>query len=359
MALASSRRLRPARAVLLAAALAGAGVLVVLVFYRIEWSGGPSLAPRFDLGGFVGRLPSHAGWLAPFCLLAASLAAWRALVWRAVSPAPRPRYADAYHATALGALVHNTIPGKLGPVAAAWVLARTGRTPFAAAISSQLIGKLLELGAVVALGALAALAVRPDVALGRAVLAGAGLFAALAAVALVLALVAPRAATRLAARAPRAGAALAALGAGLAGVAGARRLAIALIAALGPAVTSALAYGFPLRAAGVEASAAGGALLVAVITFGQLTPGLPVGAGVYWGLSAWAARRLGASGEDAAALAVLSHAAMVAVSLAVGGLSALVRRAALAELLRRRREVERLARAPTRPDPPPGSPRET
>lgn len=98
---------------------------------------------------------------------------------------------------------------------------------------------------------------------------------------------------------------------------------------------------------------------MAVITFGQLTPGLPVGAGVYWGLAAWAARRLGASGEDAAALAVLSHAAMVAASVGVGAVSALVRRAALVDLLRRRREVARLARPPTPPDPPPATPGET
>jgi hypothetical protein len=342
---------RPARAALVAVALAGAAVLVLLVFYRLDWQDGPSLAARFDLGGFLARLPTHAGWLGPFVAVAATLAGWRAIVWRAVSPPPPPALAEAYHATALGALVHNTVPGKLGPVAAAWILARRAGTPLAAALSSQLVAKLLELGAVVAVAALAALATRPDPALSRAVLAGAAVFSALAAAALATALVAPRLGARVARRLPRAGAALGALGAGLSALAG-RRLALALLVALAPALTSALAYGFPLRAAGVEGSAAAGALLVAVITFGQLTPGLPVGTGVYWGLSAWAARRLGARDEDAAALAVLSHAGMVAASLAVGLVSALVRRAALVDLLRRRREVARLVRPPTPPDPP-------
>jgi hypothetical protein len=343
---------RPARAALVGLAVAAATALVVLVFFRLEWAdGGPALVPRFDLGAFVARLPSHAGWLGPFVAVAATLAAWRALVWRAVCPAPPPPLAEAYHATALGALVHNTVPGKLGPVAAAWLLARRSGTPLAAALSSQLVAKLVELGAVVAVAAAAALWSRPDPALSRAVLAGAALFSALAAAALGAALLAPRLGARLARRLPRAGAALGALGAGLAAVAG-PRLAVALVAALGPALTAAAAYGFPLRAAGVEGSAAAGALLVAVITFGQLTPGLPVGAGVYWGLSAWAARRLGAADEDAAALAVLSHAGMIAASLAVGLVSAVVRRAALADLLRRRREVARLARPPTPSDPP-------
>jgi len=341
----------PARAAVLGLALAAAAVLALLVFFRPEWRDGPSLVPRFGLRGFLARLPSQAGWLGPFVAVVSTLAAWRALVWRAVCPRPRPPVGEAYHATALGALVHNLVPGKLGPVAAAWILARRIGTPLGAALSSQLVAKLLELGAVVVVGAAAALAARPDPALSRAVLAGAVLFSALAACALAAARLAPRIGVRVARRLPRAGAALAALGAGLAAVAG-RRLALACAVALGPALTAAAAYGLPLRAAGVDGSAAGGALLVAVVTFGQLTPGLPVGAGVYWGLSAWAARRLGAGDEAAAALALLSHGGMVAASLAVGAVSALVRRASLLELLRRRREVERLARPPTPPDPP-------
>ena len=84
-------------------------------------------------------------------------------------------------------------------------------------------------------------------------------------------------------------------------------------------------------------------MLVAVLTFGQLTPGLPVGTGVYWGLASWAARHLGAAPDEAAALAVLTHAAMVVAGLGVGAISALVRRSALRELLRRRRDVARFA----------------
>jgi hypothetical protein len=80
-------------------------------------------------------------------------------------------------------------------------------------------------------------------------------------------------------------------------------------------------------------------------------PGLPIGTGVYWSLAAWAARELGAPPADAAAMAVLSHAAMVGTNLLVGGASALLRRGALSELVRRRREVERLARTPRNASP--------
>jgi glycosyltransferase 2 family protein len=348
------RRLRARHAAVVAGALALGALLVVLVFFSPGWRGGPTLTPRFELRQFLERLPAHLGWLLPFVALLLPLPVARALVWRVVLPHPPPRYADAYHATALGAFVHNVVPGKLGPLAAAWVLARMARRPFAPAFSAQLVAKLLELGAIVALGSLAAASRASGAAVGRAVLAGAALFAALSAAALVLGAGAPRAAARIARRWPRAGDALAALGEGVAGAGTARRLASAVAVAALPALLAAAAYGVPLRAFGVAESVAGGALLLAVIAFGQFTPGLPIGAGVYWSLAAWAARELGAGAADAAALAILTHAGTVGVNLVVGGASAVVRRADVAELFRRRREVERLAgregpgaRAPT------------
>jgi len=164
-------------------------------------------------------------------------------------------------------------------------------------------------------------------------------FAAFASGATALALGAPRASARLRRRFPRAGAAVAALAEGIAAAGSPGRLARAVALAALPALVAALAYAVALRGVGVERSLGGGAVLVAVLTFGQLTPGLPVGTGVYWSLAAWAARALGASASDAAAVAILSHAGMVAASLLVGAASALARRGDLAELFRRRREV--------------------
>jgi hypothetical protein len=346
------RRVGARHAVAALGALALGALLVSLVFFRPGWTdGGPSFTPRFELSGFLARLPGHLRWLGPFVALAATLPAFRALVWREVLPPPPPRLGDAYHATALGALVHNAIPGKLGPLAAAWVLARMAGRPFAPAFSSQLVAKLLELGAVVALGATAAALRSSGAPIGRVVAAGAALFAVLAAAAGAVAVAAPRAAVRLGRRLPRAGAALAALGEGIVGAGSLARLGAAAALATVPALGAAAAYALPLHALGVRESAAGGALLLSVVAFGQLTPGLPIGAGVYWTLAAWAARQLGATAEDAAALAILTHAGMVGVGLALGAASAVARRSTVAELFRRRREVERLA-APRAGAPP-------
>jgi hypothetical protein len=322
---ASARR---AVAVVLGAAVGAA--LVLLVFFRPGWDGGPTLAPRFDLGAFLSTLPAHRRWVGPFLALAATLPASRSLVWRMVLPPPPPARRDVYHATALGALVQSGLPGKLGPLAAAWLLSRFARRPFAPALSSQLVAKLLELGAVVALGA-AASAIRPAGGLGKVPLVGGAVFAAFALAAIAGARLAPSAGERLRLRFPRAAGTVAALGEGLRGTGSLRRLAAAVAACAAPACTVAAAYGIALAGIGVEGWLAGGAMVVALLTLGQLTPGLPVGTGVYWSLAAWSARSLGASPADAAALAVLSHVSMVAANVTVGGFSALVRRGALRE----------------------------
>jgi glycosyltransferase 2 family protein len=344
-------RRRTGRALALGAAAVAGLALVTLVFFRPAWHGGLVLSARFDLGGFARRLPEHRHWLVPFVLLTAVLPAWRALVWRAVLPPPAPAYADVWHSTAMGALVHNAVPGKVGPLAAAWLLARFHGVPFGAALSTQLVAKLLELAAVVALGAVAIAARGGHGAVARAAAAGAALVAALGIGAALLARFGRRAALRLAERHPRLSAFVGAAGDGVRAVGSASRLARAFVVALVPPLTAAAAYGLPLRAFGVDGAAAGGAILLAMVTFGQLTPGLPVGTGVYYALAAFTARRLGASAEDAAALAVLSHAATVATLVGVGLASAVVRRSALRELLRRRRELGALGAAPPAPRP--------
>ncbi|ACL66845.1 conserved hypothetical protein [Anaeromyxobacter dehalogenans 2CP-1] len=335
-----SQRGGAGRGVVLAAAAAGGAVLVGLVFFRPEWRGGaPALVPRFDLGAFARELPAQARWLVPFAAITAALPALRALVWRAALAPARVRWPDAYHATALGALVHNAVPGKLGPAAAAALLARFTGRPFGAALSSQLVAKLLELAAVVALGAVAA-AARGGGA-GRAALAGAAAVAALASAAVALARLGPGAARRLSPRHARWAGLVAAGAEGIRGLAAPARLSRALALGALPPLAAAAAYALPLAAFGVADPLAGGAVILALVTFGQLTPGLPVGTGVYYALAALGARRLGADPADAAALAVLTHAATVLTLLAVGAASAAVRRDALREVLRRARAARR------------------
>jgi hypothetical protein len=104
-----------------------------------------------------------------------------------------------------------------------------------------------------------------------------------------------------------------------------------------PVAASGLAYGLALRATGAGPGVLGGWPLLAAITLAQVTPGLPIGTGVYYFVCAWGARELGVADAPAAALAVLTHAATGAVNLLVGAASALVHRRFFRELLAWRR----------------------
>jgi glycosyltransferase 2 family protein len=331
-------------------------VALALAFFRIQHRpdgglAGWTLVPRFDFGTWASTLPSHAAWWIPFLLLQAALPALRALMWGFTIPRPVPSFGVRYHALAVGALVHNTMPARLGLLVTAWFTARRIGRPVVELLSSLLVAKLLEMGALVmAIAATApfvrtpASATAGGAALGRTALAGFAVVALLGLLLLALSRLAPRLAVRLHARGrwPRLVKALESVAAGVRGVGSARRLGLGLLASFAPVAAAGLAYGLALAHAGASSGVAGGWLLLGALTLGQFTPGLPVGAGVYMFVCSWAARSLGASDGAAAAVAVLSQLGAVAANLGVGAVSATLYRRELREILRwRRRGAER------------------
>jgi glycosyltransferase 2 family protein len=332
------------RVVMAALGLATSAAALTLAFFRpVRTSAGFALEPRFDLHGWVDDLPSHALWLVPFVVLSGLLPALRAHMWGFTAPPPVPTFGVRYHALAIGALVHNTLPARLGLLVTAWFAARRVGRSLVELLASLLVAKLLEVAALaIAIGVSApfAGAHAPDGRqLGRTSAAGFVLVAALALLLLLLALAAPRLASRLRRSGRAAGLRrfLEAVATGVRGVGSWRRLVRGLIAAHGPVASAGLAYGLALAFVGADAGLAGGWLLLGAITLGQFTPGLPVGTGVYLLACTWAARALGASEGEAAAISVLSHVATVGTNLGVGLVSALVHRRDLREFLALRR----------------------
>ena len=121
-----------------------------LAFFRPQHgSGGWTLVPRFDFGLWWADLPRHLIWLIPFLLLSASLPALRAIMWGFTAPAPPPSYGVRYHAIAIGALVHNTMPARLGLLVTAIFAGRRVRRPVVEMLASLLVAKLLEMAALV------------------------------------------------------------------------------------------------------------------------------------------------------------------------------------------------------------------
>jgi glycosyltransferase 2 family protein len=343
------RKLRKAAFTLLGVAVSVAAL--GMAFFRIvRGPDGVAIQPRFDFDVWVADLPRHLIWWIPFLLLNAALPALRSLVWGFTIPPPPPSVSARYHAFAIGALVHNTMPARLGLLVTAWFVSRRVKRPVVELLASLLVSKLLELATLVMAIAVLIPLVRTSSAggMGRTALAGFVLVAALGALLVLLSRLAPRLASWLRSRqrAPRVVAFLDALNVGVRGVGSLRRLGMGLVAALGPVSAAGLAYGLALAHAGASSGLAGGWLLLGALTLGQFTPGLPVGTGVFLFVCSWAARTLGADDASAATIAVLTHTGSVLANLAVGAVSALIHRRELREFLRlRRQKSEAAARA--------------
>jgi hypothetical protein len=144
-------------------------------------------------------------------------------------------------------------------------------------------------------------------------------------------------------RFPRLRAVLLDLGEGLSAGRSAARLLRAFLAAFGPVLCAALAYGIAMWGLDVPRGLLAGGLVLGTISLGQVTLGLPVGIGLYYFLAGFAARSLGATEGQAAALATLTHLTTVATNVAVGLVSAFLQRGQVREILSARRRVARAA----------------
>jgi hypothetical protein len=317
--------------------------LIALAFYRLE-TRPLRLVARFSLSAWFGELPSHLPWVIPFVLLTLALPPLRALLWGTTLPRPVPTYGARLLAVALGGLIHNVLPGRLGLLGSAYVLGRRAGRPVAETFAALLLIKLLELAALVATTAITLAILQAGglagTGLRRLVGGGTIALAIFIAAAVATARWAPRARLLAASARPwvqRVGTLIAELGSGMAAVGAPGRLALGLLIALAPIAASALGYGTALAALDAPAGILGGALLLGAITLSQFTPGLPIGAGVHYVVAAWAARELGVTPSRAAALAALTHASTVVANLAFGLTAALARRRELSALLPRRR----------------------
>lgn len=324
--------------------LISAGLLST-VFFQWSFDGvGPLLTPRFSLQTFAQELPRHLLWMVPFILLSAAIIPLRAVQWQRSLPKKIP-LKERYHLVAIGAFANNAIPGKLGDVVRAFLLARTQKLPFLTTIGSIAVCKLLETAALMVLVAVSLLGpfgatagqFRGALSVAVPVLLG------LVALVILLAHFAPQLATSLhrKGRLHRTQEVLIGIGQGLGAARSFRGMFLLLLFSVGPVVAPALGYGLGLRGMGIPGGIWAGPIVLGAIALGQMAIGVPAGLGIYYFVTSWTARNLGASAEDAAAFAVLTHLSTITAQLGVGGISVWLRNLKLSELRRQGREATR------------------
>ena len=326
-------------------------VLISSVFFHWNLSGkAPLLTPRFSFAKFIHDLPHHVPWLLAFMALSASLIPLRAVQWQRTL-SKRVPFKERYHTVAIGAFTHNALPGKLGDIIRSFLLSRSQNIPFVRSLGSVAVCKLLEFAALVLVASLSLLGPVGDALVQ---FAGALRTASILCVALVVAVVllahfSSPLARMLSRRGklPRVQAFLVEVALGLGTARSFRGMLMALLFSLPPVLANASAYGVGLAGMGLNGGFFAGAVILGAIALGQSTPGLPVGMGVYYFVTSWMARKLGASPEDAAAYSTLTHLATLSTQLAVGGISVWVRRMGWRELIRKtkraREEVRQVA----------------
>ena len=114
---------------------------------------------------------------------------------------------------------------------------------------------------------------------------------------------------------------LASIGEGLGAARSVPGMAARFVLSIGPVVAPALGYGLALRALGIPGGLLGGAVVLGAIALGQTAVGIPAGLGIYYFVTSWVARSLGASPEQAAAYALLTHLGTIAAQVGVGAIS--------------------------------------
>jgi uncharacterized membrane protein YbhN (UPF0104 family) len=315
-------------------AIGAAGVLLgalalAFTFVRFGWQGGPTAALRFsgaDLGSALARTD---GWW-----LVAALAAngasiplrgvqLQALARRADGSAPR--LWPCVRAVAVGVLAHHLLPARLGEAARAIVLTRDGAIALPRSAAALLVGRALDLLALLAVSALLPIALGLEASrlpLVHALVRTGALIALL--LALVIAALglgrAPvaRAFGRLS---PAVGRFAGELGDGLAALSEPKRVAVALAASLAVPLALAASHALALRALAIDAPPGTALCLTGVTLLGVAIPSAPSSAGVYHALVLLTLGALGVPPAAAVAFALVTHAGTSALNIAIGALA--------------------------------------
>lgn len=330
--LSSSRRpwLSPRTLGMAALGLVVSALALVLAFWHVRLAGGLALEPRFHLAELGRALRGvRPGWLAVFVV--ANLATLGA---RAVQLAATARRRDGhapglhacYQAVAVAQMAQNVLPARLSEAVRVVALTRADDVGPGAATGAVLLGRVLDLGALLVVTCLPVLALRLPAASSRGLrlAAAVGTAAALVVVALLLLFYRRRQALarQAASVRPWLGRAVAGIAEGLSALGDARRLVVAAAASLAIPLLLAACYGSALYAFGLGSLPAGTTLvLVLAVLCAIAIPSAPSSVGVFHAAVTLTLTSLGAPAAAAAAFALCTHAISVVSFVAAGSIA--------------------------------------
>jgi uncharacterized membrane protein YbhN (UPF0104 family) len=265
------------------------------------------------------------GWLAAFAAL--GLGSWLPRAWqlralaRTRDDAP-PSLAACWHAVGVAMLAQNVLPARIGEAARVVALARAGEVPPARAAGAVVLGRVIDLPALI-LCACAPCLLLPVGAVGPLrTVAWTGTIAGGALLGLMLLLARARSSERVLARVhPALGSIAAGFVDGLQAVRSAPRLAAAFAAACTAVLVVAASYACALHAFALDLPTGAAFAVVATVFLAVAIPAAPSSLGTYHAALIWLLPELGAPRATAAALAVATHALAVITYVSAGGVS--------------------------------------
>jgi uncharacterized membrane protein YbhN (UPF0104 family) len=297
------------------------GIAFLLTFWKLGWSGGPTLSARAgfaEIAQVIAR--AKLSWLLTFLFvnaLSIPLRGWQLRALARRSDGERPPFLACARAVAVGNLAHNLLPARLGEAARAIVVSREGDVSLPRSASALFVGRVLDLLLLLAV----CFALPIALGLGAAKIpslravaeSGSFLAAGLVAIFGVLWVLRKRAA--------RWGKIVAEFLDGLSSVREAKRAIPAILASIGAPVALALSTGCAERALRLDLPDGSALVVTGLYLLGVAVPSAPASLGVYHAIVAATLVALGATNEQALGFALMTHVTVTAMNIALGALA--------------------------------------
>jgi len=312
----------------------------LLAFWHVRFRGGFAVEPRVHLAGLRAALAGvRPVWLLAFAALNVSTLVLRAFQTQSLvrrKDGGEPRWYAAWQSVTVGMMMQNILPARLSEATRVVALVRADDVRASTVTGALILGRILDLVALLAVTCV------PSIALGLAaadtramhVFAAVGSVVAALMVTLLVVFYRKRAAAAAWGHSRRQwlGHLVEGLADGLSALGSRRRLVEASLSTLAIPLTLAATYGSALYAFNLGGLPTGTTLvLVAAVLFAIAIPSAPSSVGVFHAVTTWTLTALGAEPARAAAFALVTHAIGVVTFIGLGAvaLSELGGRAAL------------------------------